>query len=270
MKPVRNVVGSRELLWSLAQRELRTKYRGSFLGWTWSMLNPLATLAIYGFVFGILFGAQAPVGENSGLTGFAWFLLCAIIPWNFFAVVNNIGLTAISSNSGLVRRVAFPRETLVFSNVLFALVQFAIELVVLSGVLLVVAKAPILPWIPIAALLGIFLAVFASGLALALSALAVYFKDLTYLWAITLQVWFFITPVVYPPSVVENQLPVWAQNLLRINPMVHFVGAFRDLLYHAQMPGRARLAAIAVSTLVSLVAGWTIFHRLSPRLPEEV
>ena len=147
--------------------------------------------------------SAGPVGENSGLTGFAWILLCAIIPWNFFAVVNNIGLTAITSNSGLVRRVAFPRETLVFSNVLFALVQFAIELVVLSGVLLIVAGAPILPWIPVAALLGILLAVFASGIGLALSALAVYFKDLTYLWAITLQVWFFITPVVYPPSVVE-------------------------------------------------------------------
>ena len=270
MKPVRNVVGSRELLWSLAQRELRTKYRGSFLGWTWSMLNPLATLAIYGFVFGILFGAQAPVGENSGLTGFAWFLLCAIIPWNFFAIVNNIGLTAITSNSGLVRRVAFPRETLVFSNVLFALVQFAIELVVLSGVLLIVAGAPILPWIPVAALLGILLAVFASGIGLALSALAVYFKDLTYLWAITLQVWFFITPVVYPPSLVEDQLPTWAQNLLRANPMVHFVGGFRDLLYHAQMPGLNRIAAMLVSAAFSLVAGWFLFHRLSPRLPEEV
>jgi len=270
MNPVRSVIGSRELLWSLAQRELRTKYRGSFLGWTWSMLNPLATLAIYGFVFGILFGAQAPVGQNSGLTGFAWFLLCAIIPWNFFAVVNNIGLTAITSNSGLVRRVAFPRETLVFSNVLFALVQFAIELVVLSGVLLLVAGAPILTWIPVAALLSVLLAVFAAGIALALSALAVYFKDLTYLWAITLQVWFFITPVVYPPSVVEDQLPTWAQNLLRANPMVHFVGGFRDLLYHAQMPGFDRIGAMLASAVVSLVAGWLLFHRLSPRLPEEV
>lgn len=234
------------------------------------MLNPLATLAIYGFVFGILFGAQAPVGQNSGLTGFAWFLLCAIIPWNFFAVVNNIGLTAITSNAGLVRRVAFPRETLVFSNVLFALVQFAIELVVLSGVLLLVAGAPILPWMPVAALLGVLLAVFAAGIALALSALAVYFKDLTYLWAITLQVWFFITPVVYPPSVVEDQLPTWAQNLLRANPMVHFVGGFRDLLYHAQMPGLDRVGAMLASALVSLVAGWLLFQRLSPRLPEEV
>ena len=118
--------------------------------------------------------------------------------------------------------------------------------------------------------LSVLLAVFAAGIALALSALAVYFKDLTYLWAITLQVWFFITPVVYPPSVVEDQLPTWAQNLLRANPMVHFVGGFRDLLYHAQMPGFDRIGAMLASAVVSLVAGWLLFHRLSPRLPEEV
>ncbi len=270
MQSVQRVLNAHELLWSLAQRELRTKYRRSFLGWTWSMLNPLATLAIYGFVFGVLFGASAPVGERSGLTGFAWFLLCAIVPWNFFAVVNNIGLSAITNNAALVRRVAFPRETLVFSNVIFALVQFGIELVVLSVVLLIVAGAPILPWIPVVAVLGILLAVFAAGIALALSALAVYFKDLTYLWAITLQVWFFITPVVYPPSVVENQVPEWAQNILRMNPMVHFVGAFRDLLYHAQMPNIQRIGAILLSSFVSLVLGWLVFNRLSPRLPEEV
>jgi len=75
MNPVANVIASRELLWSLTQRELRTKYRRSFLGWAWSMLNPLANVAIYGFVFGVLFGASAPVGENSGLQGFAYFLL---------------------------------------------------------------------------------------------------------------------------------------------------------------------------------------------------
>lgn len=269
MKSVSNVIASRELLWSLTLRELRTKYRRSLLGWSWSLLNPLATLAIYGFVFGVLFGAEAPVGENSGVQGFAWFLLCAILPWNFFAVVNNVGLTSISSNSGLVRRVAFPREVLVFSNVLFALVQFAIELVVLTGVLLVVG-VPILPWLPAIVLLGLMLAAFASGLALALSALAVYFKDLTYLWAIVLQVWFFITPVVYPPSVVENELPSWAQNLLRVNPMVHFVGAFRDVMYHARMPGFDRIGALLAATLISVVAGWWVFSRLSVRLPEEV
>lgn len=269
MQAITDVVQARELLWNLTLRELRTKYRRSVLGWTWSLLNPLATLAIYGFVFGVLFGASAPVGENSGLTGFAWFLLCAILPWNFFAVVNNVGLTSISSNSGLVRRVAFPREVLVFSNVVFALVQFGIELAVLTMVLLVVG-APVIPWIPAMIVLALLLTVFAAGLALALSALAVFFKDLTYLWAIVLQVWFFITPVVYPPSVVENELPEWAQNLLRINPMVHFVGAFRDVMYHSRMPGLDRIGALVASSAISICIGWMIFRKLSRRLPEEV
>lgn len=269
MNSVVAVVRSRELLWSLAQRELRTKYRRSVLGWTWSLLNPLATLTIFGFVFGVLFRAEAPVGDPSGMTGFAWFLLCAILPWNFFSMVNNLGLSSISSNAGLVRRVAFPREVLVLSNVTFAVIQFGIELGVLSVVLLIVGS-PLLPWLPVVILLSGVLAVFAAGIALALSALSVYFKDLTYLWAIVLQVWFFITPVVYPPSLVESELPEWAQNVLRANPMVHFVGAYRDLLYHGRMPGLDRIGAISLSAAVSIVAGWWVFSRLSRRLPEEV
>ena len=269
MSAFSDVVASRELLWNLTLRELRTKYRRSFLGWTWSMLNPLAVLAIYGFVFGVLFKANAPVGDPSGLNGFAWFLIIAILPWNFFALVTNLGLNAISSNSGLVRRVAFPREVLVFSNVVHAMVQFGIELCLLAVVLLF-AGSPILPWLPVVALLSIVVAVFAAGLALALSALAVYFRDLTYLWSIAIQVWFFITPVVYPPEVVANELPTWAQNLLRLNPMVHVVGAYRDLLYHARFPSLARIGAICGAAIVSLFIGWWCFRRLSRRLPEEV
>jgi len=270
MSGPQRVFESRELLLALTLRELQTKYRGSFLGWSWSLLNPLVTLAIYGFVFGIIFGAQAPIGENSNLTGFAWFLLCAIIPWNFFAVVNSVGLTSVTDNSALVRRVAFPREILVFSNVVFALVQFGIELALLSTILLVIAGAPILPYVPLAALLGVALAIFSSGIALALACIAVYFRDVKYLWTNAIQIWFFLTPVVYPPSLAESKLPIWAQTVLQINPMVHFVGAFRDLLYHAQIPDIQRIGAVLLSTSGSLIIGWSVFNRLSPRLPEEV
>ena len=76
MKSLKRVFDSRELLWNLTLRELRTKYRRSLLGWAWSMLNPLATVAIYSFVFGVLFESSAPVGDPSGLKGFAYFLLC--------------------------------------------------------------------------------------------------------------------------------------------------------------------------------------------------
>ena len=82
--PVKRVIASHELLWNLTLRELRTKYRKSVLGWSWSMLNPLATVAIYSFVFGHLFQAAAPVGTNSDIKVFALYLLCGLLPWNFF------------------------------------------------------------------------------------------------------------------------------------------------------------------------------------------
>jgi lipopolysaccharide transport system permease protein len=269
MHAVASVYQSRELLWNLTLRELRTKYRRSFLGWAWSMLNPLATVAIYSFVFGTLFNAQAPVGDPSGLTGFGYFLLCGVLPWNFFALVSNLGLGAILGNAGLVRRVAFPREVLVFSNVLHACVQFAIELGLL-GIVLLIAGSPFLPWLPVVLLTSALLAVFASGFALALSVLAVYFRDMMYLWAILLQVWFFATPIVYPPDLLETQAPQWVQNILQFNPMNRFVEVYRRCLYDAAAPGwRTMLALVAVS-FGSLVLGWAIFRRFVRRLPEEV
>lgn len=268
MNPIANVIASRELLWSLTQRELQTKYRRSFLGWSWSMLNPLANVAMYGFVFGILFGAKAPQGINSGLTGFVYFLLCALLPWNFFSMIINTGMTSISGNSGLVRRVAFPREVLVLSNVGHAMVQFLIELSVLS-IILLIAGSPLLPFLPVAILLMVLLAMFGTGFALALSTLSVYFKDMSYLWAILLQLWFFITPIVYPPNLLSD-LPVTFQQFLRLNPMVHYVAAFRDVLYHASFPSLGRILVLALSSIIALSAGWQVFLRLGRRLPEEV
>ena len=269
MKSLKRVFDSRELLWNLTLRELRTKYRRSFLGWAWSMLNPLATVAIYSFVFGVLFESNAPVGDPSGLTGFAYFLLCALLPWNFFALITNLGMSAISANSGLVRRVAFPREVLVFSNVLHACVQFSIEMGLLAIVLLI-AGSPFLPWLPVVILISLLLAIFASGFALALSTLTVYFRDITYLWTIFIQVWFFLTPVVYAPSVVKDQAPEWVSNLLQANPMGSFVTSYRDLLYDGTGPTLSNTIFMLFSALVSLVLGWTVFNRMGRRLPEEV
>lgn len=269
MTAVVRVFDARELLWNLTLRELRTKYRRSFLGWAWSMLNPLATVAIYSFVFGVLFKSKAPVGDPSGLTGYGYFLLCALLPWNFFSLITNLGMSSISANAGLVRRVAFPREVLVFSNVLHACVQFAIELGLLSVVLLI-AGSPILPWLPVAILTSLCLAIFASGFALALSTLSVFFRDITYLWSIFIQVWFFLTPVVYSPDLVADRVPEWVRVVLELNPMAAFVTTFRDFLYDAAAPSFARVAIMLTATCLSITLGWTVFSRMSRRLPEEV
>jgi ABC-2 type transport system permease protein len=269
MHAVTDVYRSRELLWNLTLRELRTKYRRSFLGWAWSMLNPLSQILIYGFVFGTLFNATAPEGDPSGLDSFALYLLCGLLPWNFFGLITSLGLSAISVNSGLVRRVAFPREVLVFSNVLHACVQFSIEMVLLLIVMLI-AGSPFLPWLPLVIVTSILLAVFATGLAMALSVLAVYFRDVSYLWAILIQVWFFATPIVYSPSLLEEQAPDWINNLLKLNPMNGFVEMYRRLLYDAAAPGWRTMLGLVTISLASLVVGWMIFHRMSRRLPEEV
>lgn len=269
MGAVIRVVEARELLWNLTLRELRTKYRRSLLGWAWSMLNPLATVGIYAFVFGVLFESTAPPGDPSGLRGFAYFLLCALLPWNFFALIANLGMSSISVNAGLVRRVAFPREILVFSNVLHACVQFSIELGLLAIVLLI-AGSPILPWLPVVLLVTILLVLFGSGFALALSTVSVYFRDMKYLWTIFMQVWFFLTPIVYSPTIVEARVPPWVRFLLDANPMASFVTTYRDLLYDAAGPSTLRILHMIGASIVSIALGWLIFARTSRRLPEEV
>jgi ABC-2 type transport system permease protein len=269
MHAVTDVYRSRELLWNLTLRELRTKYRRSFLGWAWSMLNPLSQILIYGFVFGTLLGAEAPTGDPSGLDSFAFFLLCGLLPWNFFSLITSLGLGAVSSNAGLVRRVAFPREVLVFSNVLHACVQFSIEMALLLGILLV-AGSPFLPWLPVVVLTSVLLAMFATGIALALSVLAVYFRDMSYLWAIVTQVWFWATPIVYSPTLLETEAPDWINNVLKFNPMNGFIEVYRRTLYDAGAPGLTTMLGLVAISFTSLLIGWTIFARMTRRLPEEV
>lgn len=269
LEPVRRVAGSRELLWNLTLRELRTKYRRSFLGWTWSMLNPLATVAIFSYVFGHLFQSGAPTGDPSGLKVFALYLLCALLPWNFYMLVTNSGLHCLVDNGHLVRKVSFPREVLVFSNSLHGVVQFGIEMGLLA-VALLIAGSPFLPWIPVVLIQIVLLLFFASGVALALAAGNVYFRDLGYLWQIFSQMWFFATPIVYTPEIIEGRVPGWVEWVLNLNPMAVFAEGFRRSLYHGRFPGWDNLGACAVVALLAMVFGWALFTRLSRRFAEEL
>ncbi len=267
--PVKRVAAAHELLWNMTLRELRTKYRKSVLGWTWSMLNPLATVAIYSFVFGHLFGADAPIGVHSGVRTFALYLLCALLPWNFFLLVTNTGMNSMIGNAALVKKVSFPREVLVFANSLHGIVQFSIELLLLT-VALVLAGSYFFVWIPVVLLQMLLLALFASGLALGLAAGNVYFRDLGYLWQIFSQVWFFATPIVYMPALIEGKVPNWVEMLLKLNPMAVFAQGFRRSMYDNSFPGWDNLGACAAVALLSMVIGWSIFTKLSRRFAEEL
>lgn len=266
---VRNIVRSRDVLWNLTLRELRSKYRRSFLGWSWSLLNPLALVGIFGFVFGVIFGAKAPAGDPSGLTNYALYLVSGLLTWNFFSLVTNLSMGSFLGNAGLVRKVSFARETLVLSQAIFGLVQYGIEMSLLTLILLV-AGSPLLPWLPMTIVMMVLLALFTTGLSLILSVVNVYFRDLNYLWTIFMQVWFYATPIVYDPSLLKGKVPEAIRYVVDWNPMALFVRTVRNGVFDARGPTAVDFVAAVGYSVAAVIAGLLVFNRLNRRLAEEI
>ena len=260
---------SRELFYNLTLRELRGKYKRSILGWVWSLLNPLSSMLVYTFVFGVVLKGNRPPDMPNGRSVFALYLLCGLLPWNFFAATTGGGLGALVGMSNLVKKVWFPREILVFSLTGAGLVQFGIEVGLLT-VALLVAGNMVLPWLVPVILVSILLVLFAVGIALVLAAGYVYFRDLAYLWTIFTQIWFFMTPILYPPAIVTDQIPGWAHALYKANPMAVFVDAYREIMYHLSWPTLKQFGYLGSLALVSMAIGLTTFSRLSSRFAEEL
>ena len=233
------------------------------------MLNPLSQMLIYTVVFGFVFGIQAPKGDPSGISVYSLYLLSGILPWGFINLICGLGLQSLIGNASLVRKVRFARETLVFSEVLFSLVQFSIEMTLLCIVLLIFGS-PLLPWLPMLLLLMALLAIFTSGLALVLSVGAVFFRDLKYLWTIISQVWFFATPVIYDPKRVEDKISSFWYAIYHWNPSAAFIRSFRHVTFDGRAPDWSDLGVLIVISFVSLAIGLAVFGRFSRRIAEEL
>jgi ABC-2 type transport system permease protein len=274
MKALRELVQSRELLFNLTLRELRGKYKRSVLGWAWSLINPLATMAIFTLVFLVFLKVDAPPGDPSGLDSFPLYLLCALLPWNLLANGMGGGLISLLANGNLIKKVYFPRESLVAATVVACLVSCAVEMAVLAVVLLIVGNM-VLPWLPLVALTLVMQTLFVLGIALALSVLNVYFRDMQYLVGILTQLWFYATPIVYPITLVPEHHEVlgWdvpLRAMYELNPMVGFVTIYRNLLYDLRFPGLGDVVYVTIFSLVTLVLGYLVFQRLESRLAEEL
>ena len=264
------LASSRELMINLTLRELRGKYKRSVLGWTWSLLNPLATMVIFTVVFRFFLKVPVPRGDPSGVKVFAFFLLCALLPWNFLSNGMMGGMGALIGNANLIKKVYFPREVLVAATVAAFDVSLLIELGVLAAALLVFGNF-VLPWLLLVVLLVAILTVFVLGIALTVSVLNVYFRDVQHLVGILLMLWFYATPIVYPVSYVPKQwqgLPL--RHLYTFNPMVRFAEVFRNAMYDLRFPGLTSMTYVVVVSLGTLAIGMWVFSKLEPRLAEEL
>jgi lipopolysaccharide transport system permease protein len=263
-----------ELLWNLTLRELRSKFKRSALGWLWSVINPLASIAIYSVVFGVFFEVDPPVGDPSGLEGYGFFLVCGLLPWTFLANGLNGATGSIVGNEGLVKKVYFPRAVLPAASVLAWLASYGVELAVLGVVLLAVGNF-ILPWVPVLVALMLLQTAFVLGIGLVLSAANAYFRDVQHFLGIALNVWFYATPIIYPPDQPPEEstllgVTIPVRSLLQLNPMAIFVDAYRNVLYDLRWPALTQWLAMSMIALVALVVGTLVFRRLEPRLAEEM
>lgn len=274
MTRLAELTGSKELVVNLTLRELRGKYKRSFLGWGWSLINPLLTVAIYWLVFGVFLEIKAPVGHPSGLSSFVFFLICALLPFTFFQNTVEAAPEVLVSNGNLIKKVYFPREILVVAAVNALLMTFLIELGVL-GVLLLFAGNMVLPWIPVLLLLVVIETLFCLGVSLLISMLNVYFRDVKHFTKIAMQLLFYATPIVYPLRFVPVEAEVGGvtipvRRIYELNPLVRMVGAYRDVLYDLRFPSVTDLGYFALWAVALLAFGWWMFVRLEGRLAEEV
>ena len=283
MGVVADLRGSRELLANLTQREIKGKYKRTALGQLWSLANPIATMIIYTAVFSIILRVPPGVGDPSGLEVFALFLMCGLLPWNFFANVVTGGMNSLTGNENLIRKVSFPRVALVISQAASSAYNWLWEMGVLVIAIFIVGSldgAPgisrVLLFVPGVIVMMAILAVFALGVAMALSVANVYFRDTQYLVGIVFQIWFYLTPILYPIEMVSS-LPLMTADrfagvslldLYLLNPMAEYVEAFRALLYDNRLPDAGNVLMCVAWAVVAFFAGYRIFKAHEKGLAE--
>ncbi len=257
----------RELTWNLVVRDLKARYKNSVLGFVWSLLNPLGMMIVFTIVFTIMLPNQ--------IERFPIFLLCGLLPWNYFTGGVMMSTNSIVGNAGLVKKVYFPREVLPISTVLSTLVNFLLSLLVLFAVLLV-TRSRLSPWLWLLPVVIFVQTCFVLGIAFILSALNVFYRDTIMIMDVVLLAWFFLTPVVYPIDILPSSYQLLGLTLdvrrwmYILNPMASLIAAYRDLLYWGYRTNLDFFLRTAVTSLVILFGGYWFFLRYSGRFGEEL
>ncbi len=237
----------RELLVSLARRELKVKYKDSAIGFLWSLLNPLLYLAIFSVVFGVII-------RNAEISFYSIYLLAGLLPFNLFSLGLTASTTSITANSSLVQKVWFPREVLPISAFAANFITFCLQMLILFAAMAIFQIAPaweliylLIPATAVTLLLG-------AGTGVLLSALNVYFRDVQHFLELALLVLFWFTPIVYPLSFLTNNLPAdtfVGERLGLLNPLTPIVTVFHRVLYN---PGN--FERVSADGSVPEAGGW--------------
>lgn len=253
------LVRYRELLLTLFVRDVKVRYRQTLLGALWAILQPLSMALVLSAVFSPFIASQA--------TAHPYFLyvFAGVLPWNLMAASLSFGTQSVTGHANLLTKVAFPREVFPISATLVNLLDYVVGLV-LMFILLCIYGEPI-HWIVV--LLPLVLAVelfLAWGLALALSAVNVFFRDVRFLLPLITLIWMFLTPVFYPAS----RLSPTMRSVVRWNPMCQIVEMHRAILIDGTSPSGHVLGLLAIGCLAAATVGYAFFKRCEGHFAEVV
>lgn len=248
----------RMMIGGLVHRELRGRYKGSFLGFLWTFINPLLQLGVYTLLFSVIMKNDIPK--------YYIFLFVCLVPWMFFSSCLSAGCGTILASSAMVTKIYFPREVLPISFVTSAFINMLYSFIVVFAVLVFSGFGinPVaLLYLPIVFLLEYLLSL---GVTLMFSAMTVYVRDLQHILGILSMLLQFLSPVMYSTS----RVPVEMQKLFNLNPMASILECYRSILYYKQVPDITTLGGAALLALVILVLGELIFNKLQKGFAEEL
>lgn len=255
---IKEIYQFRYLIRSLVKRDFKGNYRHSFLGYLWHVITPAAMIVIYMIVFSTVFGREI---DNY------WLYLCSgIFPWHFFISSLGSGTNCMVTHAGMIQKMYFPREALIYANAITNLITFLISYVLVI-VLMILTGCHINIWsLLIVPVIIFFESVFVIGLTLALSSIDVYVRDVSHAIRLITMLWVWVTPVMYLSSINNGAL----QTILWVNPMTYFIESFHSCVYYGQIPTLEMISISFLLAAAAFVAGILIFKRLERGFAERL
>jgi len=242
----------RDLIYQLIRRDIVARYKRSVLGVFWTMLQPLGMMLVMSIVFSRLFGQ---------IEGYVAYLLSGLVAWSFFSQTTSSAVHQIITGSTLLKRIYIPKTSFSVSSVGTGLVNLVLSLIPLVLIMLIIRRP--ITWaflfVPVPILL---LAAFSLGICLILSTLAIQFPDVKEMYQIILQAWMYLTPIMYPESIIPA---TYRHLILYLNPMYYLVEMFREPIYNGSLPSTAIVFAGSAFAIAALIIGWIYYSYQSDK-----
>ncbi|MBI1923540.1 ABC transporter permease [Candidatus Poribacteria bacterium] len=251
IESIRELWRYRELLAQWMLRDIKIRYKQTIFGAAWAVIQPFVLMVIFTFVF----GKFARVSSD-GLP-YPIFSYVALVPWTLFSNSLHSGATALITNSDLVTKIYFPKEILVFASSLALLLDFGVASIIFVGLAFYfhIGFSWTVVWVPVLLMIQILLA---WGIALILATLNVFYRDVKYALSLVIQVWMYITPIIYPLS----QVPEKIRPFYMLNPIAVIINGYRQVVLHTQAPDATQLWVVMVVTVILFFVTYLNFKRL--------